>query len=220
MARNLMRRVLSRSVEAGVLARAIYDTPWKVGNVVSAWLAWPLIRLRFAVNGIPWGQGWRFYGIPIIQKHRRSTMRFGDELKLRSALRSNPLAPQHPVFLTTWQPGAVLEVGDDFAMTSGVICAAERITIGRHVMVGANCTIVDTDFHPLDADLRRRVPMAAQTAPVHIEDDVFIGMHSLILKGVTLGEGSVIGAGSVVTKVVPPHTIAAGNPARIIRELQ
>ena len=146
-------------------------------------------------------------------------MRFGKEFKLRSSLRSNRLGPNHPVFLTTWNANSVLEIGDDFAMTGGVICAFERITIGDHVMVGANCTIVDTYFHPIDPDLRRREPMAPKTAPVIIEDDVFIGMNSTVLKGSHIGKGSVIGAGSVVTRDIPPGVIAAGNPARVIRPL-
>jgi acetyltransferase-like isoleucine patch superfamily enzyme len=112
-----------------------------------------------------------------------------------------------------------LEIGDNFAMTGGTICAAEKIVIGNNVAVGANCMIVDTDFHPLDAEGRRQHPQEANTVPIHIEDHVFIGMNCLILKGVTIGCGSVIGAGSVVTRDIPAHVIAAGNPARVIREL-
>jgi acetyltransferase-like isoleucine patch superfamily enzyme len=78
---------------------------------------------------------------------------------------------------------------------------------------------MDTDFHPLEAQARRSDSEPAKTAPVTIEDDVFIGMNCLILKGVTLGRGSVIGAGSVVTKDVPPHTMVAGNPVRFIGDV-
>jgi acetyltransferase-like isoleucine patch superfamily enzyme len=76
--------------------------------------------------------------------------------------------------------------------------------------------VVDTDFHPLDPLERKGRPQNAKTAPVLIEDDVFIGMNCLILKGVTLGKGCVIGAGSVVTRTVPSMSIAAGNPARVV----
>jgi acetyltransferase-like isoleucine patch superfamily enzyme len=104
-------------------------------------------------------------------------------------------------------------------MTGGVLCAAERITIGDNVTVGTNTIIVDTDFHPLDREKRRQQPSAGRTAPIVIEDDVFIGMNCLILRGVTIGHGSVVGAGSVVPKDIPPGVIAAKNPARIVREL-
>jgi acetyltransferase-like isoleucine patch superfamily enzyme len=146
-------------------------------------------------------------------------MHFGDGFCLRSSLRSNPLGPNHPVILCTWQVGAVLNVGANFAMTGGTLCAAERITIGDHVAVGANTTIIDTDFHPLDPAERRANSSAGKTAPICIEDDVFIGMNCLILKGVTLGQGCVIGAGSVITRDVQAGVIAAGNPARVIGKL-
>ncbi|MCS7070899.1 MAG: hypothetical protein NZM00_05290 [Anaerolinea sp.] len=83
--------------------------------------------------------------------------------------------------------------------------------------MGANSIITDTDFHPLTADARRIDPTQGRTAPVIVEDEVFIGMQAIILKGVRLGRGCVIGAGSVVTQDVPPGMIAAGNPARVIR---
>jgi acetyltransferase-like isoleucine patch superfamily enzyme len=195
------------------------DTPWKIGIELRRFLAYPSARLAFLVNGIAWGEGWRVYGAPIIQRHRRSQVQIGAQLGLRSFVSSNPLGPYHPVILCTWLAGAVLEIGDEFAMTGGSICAAERIAIGNRVAVGANTTIVDTDFHPLDPIDRQVDSAVGKTAPIAIEDDVFIGMNCLILKGVTIGRGSVVGAGSVVTRDVPPGTIAAGNPARLLRRL-
>lgn len=196
-----------------------FDTPWKMGNDLHRRLVYPYVRLLFARYEIGWGEGWRMYGVPIIQRHRDSVMQFGPRLQLRSALRSNPLGPNHPVFLTTWQAGAVLKIGGDFGMTGGTICAAESIVIGDRVAIGANTTIIDTDFHPLDARWRQEHPADARTAPIVIEDDVFVGMHCLILKGVRLGQGCVIGAGSVVTKDVAPGMIVAGNPARPVGQV-
>lgn len=196
-----------------------FSTPWKIGNWLGSWMVYPWARLLFAANGIRWGKRWHFYGLPIIQKHRQSVMQFGCGLNLRSSAVSNPLGPNHPVILCTWEPGAVLEVGDGFAMTGGSLCAAERITIGNNVAIGANSTIADTDFHPLNPVIRHQRPQESDTAPILIEDDVFIGMNCLILKGVTIGHGSVIGAGSVVAKDIPACVIAAGNPARVIRDV-
>ena len=197
----------------------LLDTPWKLTNEIRRWLLLPWVWLSFTFRGIRWGRGWRLYGMPIIQRHQDSVIQFGPRLQLRSTLRSNPLGPNHPVFLTTWQAGAVLKVGADFGMTGGVICAAESITIGDRVAIGANTTIIDTDFHPLDARWRQEHPADARTAPIVIEDDVFVGMHCLILKGVRLGQGCVIGAGSVVTKDVAPGMIVAGNPARPVGQV-
>ena len=196
------------------------NTPWKVFNLINSWITYPQARIIFALNRIAWGKGWRFYGLPIIQKHRRSTMRFGQRLQLRSQERSNPLGISHPVFLATLHANACLEVGEDLAMSGGAICVAERVTIGNRVALGANSTIVDTDFHPLGMPHGHHSLQKVKTAPVFIEDDVFVGMNSVILKGVTVGSGSVIGAGSVVTRDVPPHVIVAGNPARVVREIQ
>jgi acetyltransferase-like isoleucine patch superfamily enzyme len=201
------------------MGRNPLHTPWKVRNELCRCLAYPRIRVLFAFYGIPWRKGWRFYGTPIIQKHRLSKMSFGPGLQLRSYVRSNPMAPNHPVILSTWQEGAHLEVGSNFRMTGGSICAAAKIAIGNNVVVGANTTIIDTDFHPLDWAQRWSRPSEGRTSAVVIQDDVFIGMNCLILKGAKIGQGSVIGAGSVVTDEVPPQVIAAGNPLAIIKRI-
>jgi acetyltransferase-like isoleucine patch superfamily enzyme len=199
--------------------RMALDTPWRVRLELRRLLSWPVARILFAVAGVRWGRGWRFYGVPILQKHRRSTLIIGDRLELRSIPHSNALGPFHPVILTTRRSGARLVIGRGFGMTGGTICAEESIVIGDDVWVGGNCTITDTDFHPLRLEDRLARPLDGATAPVVIEDGVFVGMQSLILKGVTIGARSVIGAGSVVTRSIPPYVIAAGSPARVIRQL-
>jgi len=198
---------------------SILDMPWKACVHVSRLLVLPFARIRFALAGVDWRSGWKVFGLPVIQRHRQSSIVVGDHLDLRSTFRSNPLAPAHPVVISTRGAGASIQIGDDFGMTGGSIVAATRITIGDRVTVGANCVITDTDFHPLDPGVRAATPVFAATAPVEIGDDVFIGMHSLVLKGVTIGARSVIGASSVVTGDVPPDVIAAGNPAQVIRRL-
>ena len=191
--------------------------PWIAHNELLRLLLLPLVRWR--MRSLVVGAGLRAYGLPMIQKHRHSRMQIGQRASLRSTLASNPLVPLHPVMLSTRRAGAVLQVGDDFGMTGGSIVAAERISIGDRVLIGANCTITDFDFHPLDAQQRLLDPASGATAPVVIEHDVFIGMGSIVLKGVTLGARCVIGAGSVVTRSIPPDTVAAGNPARVVRSL-
>ncbi len=211
-----LTKVPPLSLEA---ARAAWEMPWKARNELARLLIWPWVRLQFALAGVRWGRGWKLYGAPILQIHRRAQVQIGDGLILRSSARSNPLAPSHPVVISLRRPGAALTIGDDFGMTGGVIAVAERITIGDRVMIGANSTIADTDFHPTDPQARQDDPLRGATAPVVIEDDVFVGMECLILKGAHIGAGSVIGARSVVTGEIPPGVIAAGSPARVIREL-
>jgi acetyltransferase-like isoleucine patch superfamily enzyme len=129
------------------------------------------------------------------------------------------------------QSGTVV-IGDDSILVGGVFMCAERISIGRRVVVSYNVTIADSDFHPIDPESRKQDAIANSpfgdrskrpayiTRPVVIEDDVWIGIGAIILKGVRIGKGARIGAGSVITKDVPPATEVFGNPARIISHEQ
>ena len=200
--------------------RMAREMPWKAVNELDRLLLLPLARLYVRGAGVRWGSGWRLYGLPIIQKHRRSELIIGAGLELRSTVRSNPLGPNRPCVLSTRRANAHLVIGDNFAMTGGSVVCEESITIGNRVTVGCNTIIADTDFHPLDPTTRREHPLDGTTAPLVIEDDVFIGMQAIILKGVHLGAGCVIGAGSVVTRDVPAGAVAAGNPAQVLGQKQ
>lgn len=94
-----------------------------------------------------------------------------------------------------------------------------EVTIGNNVMIGPNVQMF-CPGHPLDADLRKTPGALEFALPIHIGNDVWIGGGSIILSGITIGDGSVVGAGSVLTKDVPPGTLVAGNPARIIRKIE
>jgi len=204
-------------VEAKV--QELLQMPWRLSNEARRLLAYPYIRCAFAYHGVSWGRGWRILGMPIIQRHRASDIILGDGLTLRSWSRTNPLVPHHPVVFATRKPDAVIEIGDDCGFSGTTFVADERITVGEWVQIGSNVTVVDTDFHPLRAEVRRQDFNAGTAAPIVIKDEVFVGMDSLILKGVTVGKGSVVGAGSVVSQDVPPRTVVAGNPATVVREL-
>lgn len=198
------------------MLQRLHPTPWKVINEGRRYLALPYARLAFALNGVAWGSGWRLYGTPILQKQRGSSIDIGSQWQARSWLTSNPLGVVHPVMLSTWAAGARIEICNEVAMTGTSVVAQTYVRIGHRCRIGANVTIADTDFHPLQSESRRRYPHAGASREVIIEDDVFIGMGALVLKGAHIGAGCVIGAGSVVTGVVPPGTIVAGNPAQVI----
>ena len=152
----------------------------------------------------------------------------GDDFMMTSGGGVNPLCRNLRGYLYT-EPGAKLSIGNRVGMSSTAIWCSQSITIGNDVSVGANCIIIDTDSHPIDWRLRslhpktpeetKRVAEAIKSAPIVIEDNVWIGANCLVLKGVTIGARSVIGAGSVVTKSIPADCIAAGNPARVIKSL-
>ncbi len=112
-----------------------------------------------------------------------------------------------------------IEVGDRTEFNNNLTIKSEGagIRIGRDGLFGAHVEIFDSDFHDLDPARRRTG--TPRVAPVEIGDNVFVGMGVRILKGATIGSDSVIGAGAVVTGPIPAGAIAAGNPARVIREL-
>jgi galactoside O-acetyltransferase len=124
---------------------------------------------------------------------------------------------------------AKIRIGDNCFIGNSHIVAAQEVNIGNDVVISWGVTIVDHNSHSLDWEIRKRdvsdwhvgskIWDDVSMAPVIIRDRVWIGFNASILRGVTLGEGAVVGAGSVVTKDVPPYTVVAGNPARVIRQL-
>lgn len=143
----------------------------------------------------------------------------GDNLYFSSGDAVNPIGSnlQGAIYV---EGGASLTIGNDVGMSSTRMWIHESVTLGDNVKIGACVLITDTDAHPLDYLARRTSNEGTKSAPIEIEDDVWVGAHSIILKGVTIGARSIIGAGSVVTKNIPPDCVAAGNPCRVIKNLK
>jgi maltose O-acetyltransferase len=113
---------------------------------------------------------------------------------------------------------ALIVVGEGTSFSNNVqVYAEDSVSIGARCLIGDAVLICDSDFHDLSPDGRRHG--VAAKAPVVLEDNVFVGSRAIILKGVTIGKDSVIGAGSVVVRPIPAGVIAAGNPAKVIRPL-
>ena len=109
-------------------------------------------------------------------------------------------------------------VGDNFFLNvNGKLMDSGKITIGNNVFIAPNVCII-TEEHAMDVE--QRIQGLEYTHPVTIGDNVWICAGALVLPGVTIGEGSVIGAGSVVTKDIPAHCLAVGNPCKVIRKLK
>ena len=158
----------------------------------------------------------RFVGTPLVFVASSSTIRIGARAMIVSTTARTAIGLHHPVVLRTVHADAIIEIGDDVGMSGGTICAAMRVTIGSGTLLGANVTIVDTNFHPTFDEARRYAPMPAPKArdAVDIGCNVFIGTGAIILKGTTIGSGAVVGAGAVVRGRVEPDTVVIGNPAR------
>lgn len=137
------------------------------------------------------------------------------------------------VTVYTWtafnvEPTGVVEVGDGSTLVGPTFMCAERISIGQRVVISYDVTIADSDFHPEDPEARiqdsianapsgdKRARPGFVTAPVVIGDDVSLGIGAIVLKGVRIGKGAVVRAGSVVTRDVPAGSVVEGNPARVV----
>lgn len=119
--------------------------------------------------------------------------------------------------------GAELTIGNYSGMSSTIILVSTKVEIGNYVNIGAGCIIFDTNFHSTDWKIRenrQEDTNHALSSPVIIKDHVFIGARSIICKGITIGEKSIIAAGSVVVSSVPPYEMWGGNPARFIKSLK
>jgi acetyltransferase-like isoleucine patch superfamily enzyme len=174
------------------------------------------VKMKMSLRRIRYGKGIAFYGNAIIRRFPGSSVIIGNNCRFRSSFASNAVGLNRKCFISTLEPGAVLQIGDNSGFSATVIGCAESVTIGRNVICGGNTFITDYDWHAID----RSDPKAkALSSPVVIEDNVWLGLNAVVLKGVTIGKGSIIGANSVVTKSIPAGVIAAGNPCRVVKEL-
>lgn len=185
-----------------------------------------LATLRLKQKGVRLLGGNRFLGQPIVTLSQDSTITLGKRTVLTGRSSGTALGVRGPVILRTLSPGAEITIGDDCGLSGAVICSALSVKLGDRCLIGADCMIFDTDFHnraPQDtkgAYRRYSTPDWPNiSAGVHIGDDVFLGTRTIVSKGASIGSGSIIAAGSVVTGVIPPNSIAGGVPAKILGEI-
>lgn len=175
-------------------------------------------QLQCFIWKVPVGRKSRFWGKTHIWRTAHSEIAIGDHCRFRSTFWSNRIGINRPCALSTLRPGALLKIGNHCGLSGTVISAATSVVLGDNVLCGANVTITDTDWHHIDRTKEGK--QQAPSAPVVIEDDVWLGINVTVLKGVTIGRGSVIAPHSVVTRDIPQCVLAGGQPARVIRELK
>jgi acetyltransferase-like isoleucine patch superfamily enzyme len=135
----------------------------------------------------------------------QGTMIFGERVRLVSTVARLELVSL---------PGGYLEIGDNVFINYGSsLVSSAHVKIGNNCLIGAHVMVMDCDFHRVEDKA-----WDTTGSPIIIEDSVWLGNRSIVLKGVTIGHDSVIAAGAVVTRDVPPRTVVAGNPARVVRE--
>jgi acetyltransferase-like isoleucine patch superfamily enzyme len=148
----------------------------------------------------------RVWGSPVIRN--RGTLLIGDQVRIVSTLATVELAVDD---------GGTLSIGDGVYINYGCsIGATLSVKIGARCSIGSHVTMIDNDFHTLDPDRRDEYP---PSKPIVLEDRVWLGVRVVVLRGVTIGEGSVVGAGSVVTRDIPPRSLAVGLPAKVIKRI-
>jgi acetyltransferase-like isoleucine patch superfamily enzyme len=177
----------------------------------------PLVACWLRAHGIEVGSACKFYGKPHLHRHRNSRIVLGDYVENRNWPFCNAVGIAHATILTTLAEGARLIVGDHVGISGGAIAAMELVRIGAYTLVGADCLIADNDFHPVAAENRRYSRENIGVAPINIGRNVFIGARSVILKGTSIGDDSIVAAGSIVRGTFPPRSLIAGNPARLVK---
>lgn len=133
--------------------------------------------------------------------------------------------------LTLGHGGKIIVGQDSYVGPNTYIWSGKEISIGNRVLIGQNCCIFDNDIHPINPEIRHRqfkdivtkgqpTWVTLNDREVIIEDDAWIGANVVVLKGVTIGKGAIVGAGSVVIHDIPDYAVAHGNPAKICRYIE
>lgn len=173
-------------------------------------------RWFFRTKGVTYGPNMTIFGRVSIEGPGKISI--GDNFMMTTGEAINPISSNLRGAFYTDSPNAKITIGDNVGMSSTRMWIHDSLTIGNNVKIGGNVLLIDTDCHPIDFKIRRHSNEGTQSAPIIIEDDVWIGAQSIVLKGVTIGARSIIGAGSIVTKDIPADCIAAGNPCKVIKK--
>lgn len=169
-------------------------------------------KVIFVLKGIKFESGNSFFGVPKISRVPFSEIIIGKNNTFRSDESSNLIGVNHRCILSTHNKNALIQIGNNSGFSGVTIGAAEKIVIGNNVLCGANSVITDFDWHTTNR-------FSSDSRPVEIHDNVWIGLNVVVLKGVEIGQNSVIGANSIVVSNIPENVIAAGNPCRVIKQL-
>jgi acetyltransferase-like isoleucine patch superfamily enzyme len=154
-----------------------------------------------------------FRGRPLIRCVKGAELRFEKGVRVNSSISANPIMMRARSIFCCVTPGARIILEQDVGASGVTVTAALEVVIGEGSILGADCLIIDTDFHIPIANHRWGNDVLANASPIRIGKGCFIGARSVILKGVSIGDGSIVAAGAVVSKDVPAAHIAAGNPA-------
>ncbi|KAB1155785.1 acyltransferase [Flavobacterium luteum] len=179
---------------------------------------WVISFFILYANGCKF-RSFKSIGIPKINISLGGKCFIGNNFRMNNRESSNPIGRFYACSIIVGKNGKLI-IGNNVGMSSSAIVCQDTIEIGNDVNIGGNVVIYDTNFHSLDY-LKRQNHEAdiidVKTRPVKIGNNVFIGAHTTILKGVTIGDNSIVGACSLVTKDISSNEVWGGNPAKFIK---
>jgi acetyltransferase-like isoleucine patch superfamily enzyme len=159
----------------------------------------------------------RVIGIPLFNIEKKSVLIIGDSVTLNSFNDDYHVNMNCPVKIFIENTSSFVNIGENTRIHGSCIHASKKIVIGRRCLIAANCNIIDSNGHKaLFNNPEIRYQSSDDPREIIIEDDVWIGMNSIILPGVKIGRGAIIAANSVVNSDIPPGVLARGNPAKVI----
>lgn len=192
--------------------KAIISRIYRVSSLITC-------KIKFELNGIVYST-FRTTGCPYIVKDKTGSITIGEDFAMNNGIVGNPIGCyERCTFFVA--PNCKIVIGKHVGISQTALISYATIIIGDNVKIGGGTCLWTTDFHSLDPEIRSSLNDLEhrKCLPIIVEDNVFIGAKVIILKGVTIGRNSIIGAGSVVTKSIPPNEIWAGNPAKFIRKI-
>jgi len=181
-----------------------------------------IFRVKALVFGVEIQRGAKCYGPIHIMRAPRSIISIGNNVTIvSSSMRCTASSIYAPAKLRTWSPTSKIIIEDNVGLNGTSIAARSKtIRIGQGTQIAPNVVIMDSDYHALwPPENRTMNPAFERDDNVIIGSNVWIGSSCIILKGIIVGDNSIIAAGSVVTRDVPPNVLAGGVPAKFIREL-
>lgn len=181
---------------------------------------WILInKFRFKAHGFQVGGNMLVFNKLYIRKWGKAEVKIGDNFGFSTGGGYNPLS-RNVMGAFELEDNAKLTIGNNVGISSSCLWVYDSLTIGNNTKIGADCIIMDSDAHSLNYLDRRNSKTDRPNAKkqgITIGEDVLIGTRCIVLKGVSIGNRSIIGSGSVVVKSIPDDCIAAGNPAKVIK---
>lgn len=164
--------------------------------------------------------------IPYFKLPKNGKIRLGDNVILNSDFKNSNTALTYKCKFVTGYDG-VIEIGDNTMINGACIVSYLNVKIGKNCQIASSTLISDTDFHPVDSSVRKAQvegkPFSfdmVKKEKIEIGENVWIGWNCTVLKGVTIGDNSIVAAGSVVLRgIYPPHSLIAGNPAKVVKAI-